>query len=80
MKKSRKRGFLPAGWRGARDRLEVRRVTEATWQSPGGPREAQVALTRGRTPRRRTHADAREGHHVAGKAGKWRAHGYSGPW
>ena len=29
----------------------MRRGTEATWQSPGGPREAQVALTRGRRPR-----------------------------
>ena len=26
------------GWRGERDRLGVRRGTEATWQSPGGPR------------------------------------------
>ena len=49
-----------------RDRLRVRRGTEAKWQSPGGPREAQVALTRGRRPRRRAHADAREGRHVAG--------------
>ena len=57
---------------------KVRRGTKATWQSPGAPREAQVALTRGRRPRRRAHADAREGHHVAGKDGKWRAHGYSG--
>ena len=47
-------------WRGARDHLEVRRGTKATWQSPGGPRVAQVALTRGRG-----HAAAREGRHVA---------------
>ena len=33
----------------------------------GGPREAQVALTRGRRPRRRAHADTREGRHVAGR-------------
>ena len=52
---------------GARDRLEVRRGTEATWQSPGGPREAQVALTRGRRPRRRVHVGARVGRHVAGR-------------
>ena len=58
--------------------LKVRCGTEATWQSPGGPREAQVALTRGRRPRRRAHADAREGRHVAGKDGSWRAHRYSG--
>ena len=43
----------------------MRRGTEATWQSSGGPREAQVALTRGRRPRGRAHADAREGRHVA---------------
>ena len=50
----------------------MRRGTEATWQSPGGPREAQVALTRGRRPRERAHADAREGRHVAGRlAGGW---------
>ena len=68
------------GYHGARDRLEVRRGTEATWQSPGGPREEHMALTCGRRPRRWTHTDAREGRHVASKAGKWRAHGYSGPW
>ena len=50
----------------------------------GGPREAQVvhmARTRGRRPlvSTRVHADAREGHHVAGKVGKWRAHGLVGP-
>ena len=44
----------------------MRRDTEATWQSPGGPCEAQVALTRGTRPRGRAHADAREGRHVAG--------------
>ena len=72
LKKSQKGGFLPAGadvasgsWRGARDHLQVRRSTEATWQSPGGPREAQVVLTRGRRPPGRAHADAREGRHVA---------------
>ena len=53
--------------RGARNRLEVRRGTEAMWQSPGGPREAQVALTRGRRPRRRVHVGARVGSHVAGR-------------
>ena len=58
----------------------MRRGIEATWQSPGGPREAQVALTRGKRPHRRAHVDACEGRHVAGKAGKWRAQGYSGPW
>ena len=52
-------------WRGARDHLEVRHGTEATWQSPGGPREAQVALMRSRRPCGRAHADAREGCHVA---------------
>ena len=55
------------GWRGVRDRLEVRRGTEATWQSLGGPRGAQVALTRGRRPRRRVHMGARVGRHVAGR-------------
>ena len=58
----------------------MRRGTEATWQSPGSPRGAHVALTCGRRPRRRAHANAREGRHVAGKAGKWRAHGLVGPW
>ena len=56
----------------------MRRSTEATWQSPGGPHGAQVALTRGKRPRRRVHVGASVGRHVAGKAGKWRAHGYSG--
>ena len=45
----------------------MRRGTEATWQSPGGPRGAQVALTRGRRPRGRG-------------VRMWRTHGYSGPW
>ena len=59
--------------------LKVQCGTEAMWQSPGGPREAQVALMHGRRPRRRAHADAREGRHVAdGRAGSWRAHGHSG--
>ena len=43
----------------------MRRGTKATWQSPSGSRDAQVALTRGRRPHRRAHADAREGRHVA---------------
>ena len=30
-----------------------------------GPREAQVALMRGRRPRGRVHADAQEGRHMA---------------
>ena len=48
----------------------MQRGTEATWQSPGGPREAQMALTRGRRPRRRAHANARVGRHVqAGNRG-----------
>ena len=45
----------------------MRRGTEATWQSTGGPREAPVALTRGRMSRRRVHVDARVGGHVAGR-------------
>ena len=43
-----------------------------------GPREAHVALTRGRRPRGRVHVGARVGCHVAGKDGSRRAHGYSG--
>ena len=58
----------------------MRRGTEAMWQSPGGPREAQVALTRGRRPRGRAHVDAREGHHVAGNAGSGGPTGIVGPW
>ena len=58
---------------------KVRRGIEATWQSSGGPRKAQVALTHGRRPRGQAHADAREGRHMAdGRAGSWRAHGHSG--
>ena len=45
LKIAKKRGFIPTGadvasggWCGTRDRLEVRRGTEATWQSPSGPR------------------------------------------
>ena len=34
-------------------------------RATAGPREAQVALTSGRRPRERVHADAREGRHVA---------------
>ena len=34
-------------------------------RATAGPREAQVALTRGRRPRGRVHADAQEGCHVA---------------
>ena len=53
-------------------------------RAAGGPREAQEthrARTRGRRPRvsTRVHADAREGRHVAGKAGRWRAHGIVSP-
>ena len=43
-----------------------------------GPREAQVALTRGRRPRGRVHVGARVGRHVVGKDDNRRAHGYSG--
>ena len=71
--KSQKKGFTnlqadmaSGGRRGAQDRLGVRRGTEATWQSPGGPRGAQVVLTRGRRPRGRVHVGARVGSHVAG--------------
>ena len=45
---------------------------DATWharprdRAARGPREAQVARTRGRRPHRRVNADAREGRHVAG--------------
>ena len=39
------------------------------------PHEAQVVLTRGRRPRRRVHADAQEGRHMAQegshKEGPW---------
>ena len=52
----------------------MRRGTEATWQSPGGPREAQVALTRGRS-----HVDAREGRHVAGRLAGGGPTGIVGP-
>ena len=34
-------------------------------RATGGPREPQVALMRGRRPRRRVHADGRQGRHVA---------------
>ena len=58
---------------------KVQRGPEAMWQSSGGPREVQVALTRGKRPRGRAHVEAREGRHVAdGRAGSWRAHGHSG--
>ena len=36
-------------------------------RATAGPCEAQVALTRGRRPRRWVHADAWEGRHMAGK-------------
>ena len=43
-----------------------------------GPREAQVALTRGRRPRRRVHAGACEGRHVA-CGGGGAGYAYGGP-
>ena len=56
--KSRKKFFLPQEltWRARPP--GVRRGTYAMWQSPGGPHEELAALTRGRRPRRRAHADA----------------------
>ena len=53
--------------------------TEATWQSPDGPREAQVALTRCRRPCGRAHADACEGCHVAGRLAGGGPMGIVGP-
>ena len=58
----------------------MRLGTEATWQSPSGLREAQVALTRGRRSRGRAHADAREGCHVAGRLAGAGPMGIVGPW
>ena len=62
----------------------VRRGVEATWQSHGwpawGPGGAQGADTwQEATRSTRVHADAREGRHMAGKVGSWRAHGIVGP-
>ena len=57
----------------------MRRGTEATWQSPGGPRGAQVALTRGRRPRGRSTWAPVWGA-TWQRVCMWRAHGYSGPW
>ena len=63
-------------WRA--DRLKVRRGTEATWQSPSGPRGARVALTRGRVPRgQATRMPVRGA--TWREAGKWRAHELVGP-
>ena len=47
-------------------------------RATAGPREAQVALMRGRRPRGRIHMGARVVRHVAGEDGSRRAHGYSG--
>ena len=59
----------------------VRRDAEATWQSRGWPTRgaggAQGADTWQEATR--VHADAREGRHMAGKVGRWRAHGIVGP-
>ena len=79
IKKIKKRGYYlqadvasgpRSSWRGVRDRLGVRRGTEATWQSPGGPHGAQEAhwvRPRGRRPRdHAVHVGARVGRHVAG--------------
>ena len=73
---AKKRILLPAG-----DDVASGPSGELTWRAgpprgcdvalrphgraTAGPREAQVALTRGRRPRRRVHADALEGRHVA---------------
>ena len=57
----------------------LRRGAEATWQGACGPREAQVALTRGRS-----HTDGPRGRPCRAPRGRlvrmWRAHGNSGPW
>ena len=59
----------------------VRRGAEATWQSRGWPtRGAGGAQGANKWQEAtRVHADAREGRHVAGRVGIWRAHGLVGP-
>ena len=68
---------------GPRWRADVERGTSA-WMRRGrataGPREAQLALTRGRRPRGRVHVGIRVGHHVAGRAGSGGPTGIVGPW
>ena len=59
----------------------VRRGAEATWQSRGWPTRgaggAQGADTWQEATR--VHTDAREGRHMTGKVGRWRAHKLVGP-
>ena len=49
-------------------------------RATAGPREAQVALTRGRRPHEWVHVGARVGRHVAGRAGSGGPTGIGGPW
>ena len=63
----------------------MRRGFEATWQGRGWPTRgaggAQDADAWQEAKRStRVHVGAHVGCHVAGRAGRWRAHGYSGPW
>ena len=63
----------------------MRRGSEATWQGRGWPTRGTGGAqdvdawqeAKGST---RVHVGAPVGSHVAGTGGRWRAHGYSGPW
>ena len=57
-------------WHGAEvawgTRADATRHARPRGRAARGPREAQVARTRGRRPRGQVHVDAREGRHMAG--------------
>ena len=64
---------------------KVRRGTEATWQSPGGPRGVQeahscTATWPGGHATTRVHVDARVGRHVGGRLVGGGPTGIVGPW
>ena len=75
-------------WGGPRRRADVARGTthgcnvalRPRGRATAGPREAQVALTRGRRPRGWVHADAYEGCHVACGFAYGGPTGIVGPW
>ena len=93
--KNRKKGYLPVGGdvaSGPSDELtrgvqDHRADATRPWGHVAGPRVAH-ARRRWRTGRGhvagghacpRVHANARVGRHVAGRVGRWRAHGLVGP-
>ena len=68
-------------WRGADvvcgTSARMRRSTEATWQGHAWPMRGAGGADKSQEATR-VRADAREGRHVTGGVGRWRAHGLVG--